>query len=553
MSVYRLFVGFFICLFLVQLSHASVADQNPNSLIEGVDVASVVVDGRDLFPVAGVSIYNASIRATDISKKIKALAGDPAFSTNLLYIVAEKDEESVMAGSNKIMRVLNKDAELAGIDRQLTATIIQLKIGEAITQYRKEREPKEIAIRAGRALVLTAMLLVVLWLLRKVHKIVSEFIRARILEKIEKGMQFQSFEVVQRQHLWMVYRGLMDLIRIGVAVFVIYFYLQRVLQLFPWTRGVGLTLLDMLVSPLRILWNGLVAFIPDLIFLIILFFIVRYILRVIRLFFMNLERGDVRLNSFEPEWAQPTFRLVRTLIVLLAIVVAYPYIPGSDSSAFKGLSVFMGVILSLGSSSLIGNVIAGYTMTYRKAFQIGDRIKVGDHIGEVQDIRMLVTRLRSPKNEEIIVPNSQILSQEVINYNTLAKTRGLILHSIVGIGYETPWRQVEAMLLEAAGKTNGALRDPAPFVLQKSLGDFAVSYEVNIYCDDPTRIQLIYTDLHRNILDVFNQYGVQIMTPNYESDPEIPKVVPKEQWFSAPAKRENDPPVNESSNERTAT
>jgi len=512
-----------------------------SELVEGVDVAHVTVDGRDLFMVAGVSIYKASVRAADISETIKDLAGNPAFTTNLLRLVSEEDSEVLMADTTKILKVFDKDAELVGLDRQLSARIIQYKIEEAITRYRHEREPREILIRSGRALVLTVLIVVVLWFLRKVHRTVSEFVRSRILTKIEKGVQIQSFEVVQRQHLWMIYRGLMNLIRISVAAFIIYLYLQHVLQLFPWTRGAGLALLSMLVSPLHILWNGLVAFIPDLIFLIILFFIVRYILRVIRLFFLNLEKGLIRLNSFEPEWAQPTYRLVRVMIVLLAIVVAYPYIPGSDSSAFKGISVFMGVVLSLGSSSLIGNVVAGYTMTYRKAFGVGDRIKVGEYMGEVLNISMLATRLRSPKNEEVIVPNSEILAKEVINFSSLAKTRGLILHTMVGIGYETPWRQVEAMLLEAAGNTAGVLKDPVPFVLQKSLGDFAVNYEINSYIDDPTRMHLIYTDLHRNILDVFNHYGIQIMTPAYEGDPEQPKIVPADQWFTAPAKKNLNP------------
>ena len=150
-------------------------------------------------------------------------------------------------------------------------------------------------------------------------------------------------------------------------------------------------------------------------------------------------------------------------------------------------------------------------------------------------MRLLVTHLRTPKNEEVIVPNSTIVGTEVVNYSSMAKARGLILHTTVGIGYETPWRQVEAMLIEAARRTAGLLRDPAPFVLQTELGDFCVTYEINAYCDTPQRMRLLYAELHRNILDVFNEYGVQIMTPAYEGDPEQPKVVPKEQWYTAPA------------------
>jgi hypothetical protein len=179
--------------------------------------------------------------------------------------------------------------------------------------------------------------------------------------------------------------------------------------------------------------------------------------------------------------------------------------------------------------------IAGYTMTYRRAFKLGDRIRIGQTVGEVSEIRLLVTRLRTGKNEDVVIPNSTILSSEVVNYSTLARKDGLILHTAVGIGYEVPWRQVEAMLLLAAERTEGLMRDPMPFVLQTSLGDFAVTYELNAYCDDAGRMPRLYSALHRNIQDVFNEYGVQIMTPNYEADPEKPKLVPADQWYAAPA------------------
>jgi small-conductance mechanosensitive channel len=181
-------------------------------------------------------------------------------------------------------------------------------------------------------------------------------------------------------------------------------------------------------------------------------------------------------------------------------------------------------------------MIAGYTMTYRRVFKTGDVVKINDHLGTVEQVRMLVTYVRTPKNEIVAIPNSEILNGEVVNYSVLAKKEGLILHTTVGIGYETPWRQVEAMLLEAAARTPHLLAEPPPFVLQKALGDFCVIYELNVGIDDARAQLQRYTDLHRNILDVFNEYGVQIMTPAYERDPEQPKVVPKDQWFLAPAR-----------------
>jgi small-conductance mechanosensitive channel len=188
-------------------------------------------------------------------------------------------------------------------------------------------------------------------------------------------------------------------------------------------------------------------------------------------------------------------------------------------------------MFSIGSSSFISNIIAGYSLTYRRAFKIGDRIKIDDSFGDVVDMKLYVTRLRSLKNEEIIIPNSSLINSNVINYSSLAKQHGLILHTTVGIGYETPWRLVEEMLKSAADRTEGLSKQPSPFVLQKSLGDFAVTYEINAYCDSPNKMMLIYSALHQNILDVFNENNVQIMTPAYEGDPAEPKVVPKDKWF----------------------
>ena len=256
--------------------------------------------------------------------------------------------------------------------------------------------------------------------------------------------------------------------------------------------------------------------------------------------FGAIRGGRIKFASFDAEWAWPTYRLLRLLVIAFALVVAYPYIPGSSSDAFKGISLFLGVLFSLGSSSVISNVIAGYTMTYRRAFKVGDRVKIGDTVGDVAEIRLLVTHVHSLKNEEVIIPNSTILNTDIINYSSMARGKGLILHTTVGIGYEVPWRQVEAMLLMAADRTAGLPKEPKPYVLQRSLGDFAVNYELNVYCNDAKQTMPLYSALHQNIQDVFNEYGIQIMTPAYEADTEIPKVVPKDQWFAAPAKA----PVN---------
>jgi small-conductance mechanosensitive channel len=369
---------------------------------------------------------------------------------------------------------------------------------------------------------------------RKGFRQLDVVIEQRLQDHLQ-ALEAQSAQFVKAQQLAQFMRGIIRALRLILGALALYVYLNFVLGLYPWTRGIAVWLFDLILNPLEAMGKAVIATIPDLVFLIILFFVTRYILRMIQVFFRGIERGAIQLQSFEQEWAWPTYRILRMLVIIFAMVVAYPYIPGSESQAFQGISILLGLIVSLGSSSIIANIIAGYSMAYRRPFRVGDRIKVNDTVGEVIEVRVLVTRLRSLKNEEVVVPNTMILSGEVINYSTLAAQEGLILHTTVGIGYETPWRQVEAMLKLAADRTERLRKQPEPFVLRQELGDFAVTYELNAYCGDPANMARIYSALHDNILDVFNEYGVAIMTPSYIADPTEPKLVPRNQWYAPPA------------------
>lgn len=500
-----------------------------------VRTARVAVDGEPLFSVRGVSAYPAERRAAAIGDRIRAVAASPAIDSKSLTIEEHPSGSRIIGGSERIMTVLDEDAALEQTTRSVLAQVYRTRIQEAIEAYRRDRRAELLWMHALYALVATIIVLLAVVAARRIAARLREHIEHRYRTHIE-GLQDRALQLVRAEQVWRVLTGVLNLVWALAIAAMAYAYLNYVLTLFPWTRGLGKSLLAITIDPLRTLGLGLVGTIPNLIFLVILVYITRGALRLIRVLFEGVATGAVKFNSFDAEWAWPTYRLLRLLVVALALVVAYPYIPGSNSEAFKGVSLFMGIIFSLGSSSLIGNFIAGYSMTYRRAFKTGDRIKVGEHIGDVEQMRLLVTHLRTPKNEEVVVPNSTILSSEVVNYSSMARERGLILHTTVGIGYETPWRQVEAMLLEAAARTGGLRRAPPPFVLQTELGDFCVTYEINAYCDTPQAMPRLYTELHRNILDVFNEYGVQIMTPAYEADPEQPKVTPREQWYAAPAR-----------------
>jgi small-conductance mechanosensitive channel len=498
--------------------------------------APVVVDGATLFRVRGSSGYPAEERARRIAERIVEVARVPSIAPEAVRAEPSEGLFNVTAGDRVLLVVTAADARVEAIEQAVVARIYVDRIQRAVRAYREARRPAVLVDGARRAAAATAVFAVALVVMAVAHRRLRARVARRYQQRVQ-SVQFQSFEIVRAQRIWDAFETVMRLVRLATVAVLAYFWLHFVLSSFPVTRPLAVRLLSLVLEPLSLLGGGLLAHLPNLVFLLVLYFVTRWLLGLLRLFFDAVGKGRVELSGFEPEWALPTYRILRVVAVGLALVVAYPYIPGSQSAAFQGISIFLGLMFSLGSSSFIANSIAGYSMTYRRAFRIGDRIRVGDTFGDVTEIRLQVTHLRSPKNEEIVVPNSTLLTSSVVNYSALARSQGLILHTTVGIGYETPWRQVEAMLLLAAERTEGLSREPAPFVLQKSLGDFCVVYELNVYCHAPTEMMQQYTRLHRSILDVFNEYGVQIMTPAYEGDPERPKVVPKDQWWTAPARR----------------
>jgi small-conductance mechanosensitive channel len=512
---------------------AQTAEPAPESAVEA-PTAPVTIDGVTLFRVRGISSYPAERRAAEIADRIREVAANRAIPVESLTVHDTTMATFLIANGRRLFGVLDADAELEGLTRHVVTRAYQARVAEAITNFRHDREASVVSWSLAKAAAATVVFVLIMMLGRRASKRLRAAAASRYGSKIH-DVQVGSIEIVRAEQLWSVVQYVVRIAGAIVAVVAGYLYLNYVLLLFPWTRALGRNLSSILLRPVTTIGAGFVAFIPDLVFLIVLALVTRFVIRLVRLFFQRVADGTVMLQNFEPAWAVPTERMVRFALIAFALVIAYPYIPGSSSEAFKGIGVVIGLMFSLGSASVIGNLVAGLGLAFRGAFRVGDRVRIGEHIGEVAKVQLLTTYLRSPKNEQIIVPNSLILNSEVVNYSALARDAGLILHTNVGIGYETPWRQVEAMLLESARRTASVRTQPAPFVLQKKLGDFAVDYEINVYCDDARRMLATYSELHRNILDVFNEYGVQIMTPAYEGDPEQPKVVPREQWYTEPA------------------
>jgi small-conductance mechanosensitive channel len=489
----------------------------------------VRVDGIELFKVRGISSFPASDRADAIARRIKEAASDYTFLPDSVKAVALGDHIGIYAGSRLIINIYDADAAVENINKEILAQIIRTKTAHAIEHFRHERS-RPVLIRKsitalGALILMTVLLTLVIWFFRKINSRLQRRMKAG-LDEIEN----KSYSLIQTNYLLRAYNLGIRLIRIVLIILIVAFSLNYILGLFPWTSNTATYTLRLLINPVIAIGHGLLNFLPDLAFLLVIYFVTRYLLKLGKLLFRGIQHGSIQIKNFEPDWAMPTYRILRILVIAFAIVLAYPYIPGSSSSAFKGISVFAGLLLSLGSSSFISNVIAGYSITYRSAYKIGDRIKVENHEGFVEEQKLLVTRLRTIKNEDIVLPNSLVLNSSLINYSARERKSGLIIHTIVGIGYETPWRQVDSMLKEAANRTSGLRKDPAPFVLKVALGDFAIQYQINGYCDAAEMLEKIYSDLHENILDVFNENNVQIMTPAYMADPEKPKIVAASQW-----------------------
>jgi small-conductance mechanosensitive channel len=492
----------------------------------------VQLDENVLFYVReGLKSLSAQQRAAAISKRIKEAAQDPLLKTESVTVSEDEISSDIVAGDQFLMAILDKDGRAEGRTRQELANEYAAKIRAGIEKYRQDHSAQSILIGVLLTLVTTLVFVVLLVLLNRLYNKLHAAMVERTLSRLRTS-RIQYLEVVLRAIL----TGVVKILRILAVLWILYVYLNLTLSFFPWTRPLALLLLDLLVGPLKTMGQAVQGYIPNLFFLGVLVFVTAYLLRVIHFFFEEVEKGKIALPRFYEDWARPTYNIIRLLAIAFVAVVAYPYIPGSRSEAFRGVSIFLGVLFSLGSSSAVANMVAGVILTYMRAFKVGDVVEIAGSRGIVTGVSLLVTRIRTPKKVEITIPNSMVLGTHVTNFSSAAREGGVILHTSVTIGYDAPWRQVEALLLMAAERTPGLLREPSPYVLQEELGDFYVTYQLNVATDAPQKMNRIYSDLHKNIQDAFNEYGVQIMSPNYEADREVPTVVPKAHWYAPPAK-----------------
>ena len=291
--------------------------------------------------------------------------------------------------------------------------------------------------------------------------------------------------------------------------------LPIIFGIFPSTKGLALQLLDYFLIPIKKIAFGVIGYIPNLISIFVIWIAIKWLVRLTHYVALEIEKGNLKFDNFYPEWAMPTFNIVRILLYTFMIAMTYNYLPGSDSGVFQGISVFVGIIISLGSSTLIANLMAGLVITFMRPFRVGDRIKLNDTVGDIIEKTPLVTRVKTPKNEIVTVPNSFVMSSLTTNYSSSAQEYGLIIHTDVTFGYEVPWQQVHQLMIQAALATPHIEAEPRPFVLQTKLDDWYVVYQINAYTRHPEKMSLIYSHLHQHILDLFHEAGIEVMSPHF--------------------------------------
>jgi small-conductance mechanosensitive channel len=498
------------------MTAASAFGQAPPKAGAAPEGSVVTLGERTLFVVrTGVGPFSARDRAAAINARLRSVAADLEVPISAITAAPSDTSTDIVEHDLVLMTVTDADAQAAGTTRDQLSAAYVAAIRAAVEAKRAEYSVQSLLVGAGEALAATLLLVLLIGIIRRTFRTFRDKIEASRASM--HSIRVQRAEVLSAERITnILVRGVIT-VRVLLVLLLVYVYVPLVLSFFPWTREYTPTLFGYVVDPLGSAATAFVAYLPNLVVVVIVAVIAYACTRASRFLFDQIAKGNITWPGFYPEWGLPTHKFVRLLILAGAAVVVFPYLPGSDSPAFRGVSIFFGVLLSLGSSSAVANIVAGTILTYTRAFKIGDRVGIADTVGDVVEKTLLATRVQTIKNELITVPNALVLGSHITNYSSFPANQALILHTTVTIGYDAPWRTVHELLITAARRTSGIIADPAPFVWQTALSDFYVHYEINAYTREPVRMPDIYAELHRNIQDSFNEAGVEIMSPHYSS------------------------------------
>lgn len=475
----------------------------------------VVVDGDTLFYLyAKRGGLSPQERAQVTASKIEELGKKFNLRPDSVYMDSTDIVTDLMYGNKVIISFTDQDGLWANCSRSQLAAKERLVIIQKLQQLQETHG----AWQMGKRILYFILVLVgqyllfrgTNWLYRKLKLRIGKLKDTRL-----KAISIQDYELLDTQKQVNLLIFLANIGRYIVMGLQLLITVPLLFAIFPQTKSLAYTIFSYIWNPIKSILLGIVDYIPNLFTIVVIYYAVRYLVRGLRYLASEIESGRLKIHGFYPDWAVPTYHICRFLLYAFMLAMIYPYLPGSKSGVFQGISVFVGLIISLGSSTVIANVIAGMVITYMRAFKIGDRIKLNETTGDVVEKTPLVTRIRTPKNELVTIPNSFIMSSHTVNYSASARDYGLIIHSEVTIGYDAPWRKVHQLLINAALATSGVQATPEPFVLETSLSDYYPVYQVNAYVVEVDKLMQIYSALHQNIQDKFNEAGVEIMSPHY--------------------------------------
>lgn len=509
MSIRSLFV-FIVLTGICNLSYA----RQDSLVFKGYPV---IAHSDTLFHIKNkLGSLSALERAQRTSEKVEALAEDLLFVPDSLITEDDSTLLAIVYKGDVLLSLSSADADSVKMGREMMAKAYQEVIINNIQKYKSETNLTELLKRAALGLFILVVLGLCIYFLNKYSNRFNAWVRVKLHQKIV-GLKIKNYELINKQNELLLIRKFLALIKLVVIIVLVYLTLPIVFRLFPWTKPWSDSLIGFVLNPLKNIFSGILSFIPDLITIAVIVFVFHYIKKGIKFLSDEIAAEKLNINGFYPDWAKPTFNIVRIILNAFMLVVIWPFIPGSNSEIFKGVSVFLGLLISLGSSSAISNGVAGMVITYMRPFKIGDVVKIGDTTGTVQEKSLLVTRVLTFKNEVITIPNSAILNGNTINYSSMANQDGLVLHTTVTLGYDIPWTTAHELLINAAMVSEGVVKDKAPFVLQTSLEDWYVSYQLNAYIDNPKKMPAIYSEIHKNIHLAFDAAGVEIMSPHYQA------------------------------------
>lgn len=479
-----------------------------------------VIIGKDTFCLIYTHIgsFSPDERAAHCKEQILKAAKIFSARRDSLSIIANEHSTDIVFNDLILFGLTDQDAAWEETDRNTLARNYRERLLHIITDYQESISLLTILKQVG-------LCLLVIFLQYLLIKGVNYLFRHTIDEKIRTkkgewftGIKLRTFEVLNPDKQVNFFLFITRIVRYLVNLIQLYITIPILFSIFPVTQRLAETLFGWILTPVTSIVKGFIGYLPKLFMVIVIVIIMRYIVRFLRYLSDEIATERLKVPGFYPDWAKATFNITRLFLYAFMLVMIFPLLPSSDTEVFKGVSVFIGIVFSLGSSSIIANMVAGMVITYMRPFKIGDRIKIGELTGDVIEKSPFVTRVKTHKNEIVTVPNSNILSSSVINYSFSAAENGLILYTTVTIGYDVPWKQVHAMLIKAAGRTEHILKTPKPFVLQTSLDDFYVSYQLCAYTREASLQASIYSELHQNIQDSFNEEQVEIMSPHYRAN-----------------------------------